>query len=314
MKPVHATAILALLSGSTAAFGAAKPPANPSCNPNPGITTPVPVRQAVLTSVGTTPFSLPNGSTVNLGADLQALLATAVTSSGAFSPTDPALPGQTDPCDTHLEIRAAVSTLELNATTIGVSFGYTPSGATSTVTNVNGSVAVSIGTIAMDFGIWECVSGRCSEVAASTASQATAGVNLNLTIDFSSVTTSPSLIYNTPLGDAIRAIMNNGMKTLAGSPNLAQLSWTATVKQWEAGPGLLIFDAGTNVSLAPNQAFVIYAPAPSTGACGVFQAVANAHTTAVTTVSSTALVDQVLDPLGVQVGDVVMVRAVGSAQ
>ncbi len=311
LKRISVFAIAFVLTLAASAQAAGKKP-QPDPTGTPIYKTPLPIRKTILQSVKTIPFQLPNGSTVNLGADLNTLLSTAVASTNAFAPTDPPANGQSDPCNSHLEIRAAVSTFEMNVASVGVSFGYTPSGASNTVTNLNGNATVNIGTIAMDFGVWECVNGQCSETAAVTASQDTAGVNASMQIDFSQVTTSPSFIYNTPLGGAIQAIMKDGMTRLAASPKLSLLPWEATVREYLPESGMLIFDAGEQTGLQPNEAFEIYAVTPATGICNVFQTVAYVHTTQVDAISSQAVVDQAMNSTPIQDGDLVMIHAVSS--
>ncbi len=290
-------------------YAAAKKPAVDACNPHPGQTTPNPTRRAVLRPVVTKAFQLPNGAQVNLSADLDTVFSTAVTAALSFAPTDPS---DSDLCDTHIELRAAVSTLELNAFEAGVTFGYTPTGATNTVSNITGKTTVKVGTIAMDFSVWECVGQKCTAAAAVPASHLTAGVDVKLDIDFNSVTTSTSLIYNTPLGGILRAIMVDGMNRLSANPHISELNWKASVKESTPEAGMFTFDAGTNSRILPNQSFVVYAVTPTTGVCNVYHAVGYAHTTQVDPVSSVAFVDQILDARGVQPGDVVMVRAVSS--
>ncbi len=151
-----------------------------------------PLRAVVLKPIATKPFMLPNGATVDLNSDLQAMLATATTDTMVFSPSDP-LTQAPGVCDEHLEIRAAVSTLELNAFEFGLSFGYTPSGSDSVITNLTGQTKVRIGTIAMEFGVWNCLGARCTEIIAASSSHATAGVDVQVNIDFGMVKTGPAL-------------------------------------------------------------------------------------------------------------------------
>jgi hypothetical protein len=277
------------------------------------LTTPTPVRKAVLKPVATKAFNLPNGSRVDLAADLEAILTTAVANSVSFSPADPIGPGG-DGCGTYLEVRAAVTTLELNAFELGLNFGYTPSGETRTGSGVTGKTNVRIGTIAMDFSVWQCSGGRCAAVGAATSSALSAGVNLSLNIDFGSVKTGPDLVYNTPLGNALRSIMNDGMKSLSKIPRLSELSWYAKVREVSAESGMLIFDAGTQSRIAAGQSFVIYAASASSGACDVYKAVANVRTVRVEAISSVAQIDESLDSRGVREGDIVMVRVAGGSR
>jgi hypothetical protein len=302
-----------VLSSTVFADAASKKPSHPAGGAAPGLTltTPFPVRSVILQQIQTKAFQLPNGSTTNLSADLQSILNTAVTSTTAFSPTDPFA---ADPCNTHLEIRSAVTSFDLDIAEVGISIGYSPDGQMGPVTGINGSVNAKIGNIAMDFSVWECDDSKCSSVAATTANHVTAGVNLSLMIDFAMVKTGPQLIYNTSIADALRKIMMKGMFDLSASARLNALSWKSRVREYIPNVGVLIFDAGFQSRLAPNQAFVVYAAtdASVTGACHVFKPMAYIHTTSVDTVSSAAVVDQVLDSRGVQDGDVVMIRQVSA--
>jgi hypothetical protein len=269
------------------------------------LATPQPVRAVHLASVGTKPFQLPNGSRVDLAADLDTLFLTAVASTPSLSPLEAGAP---DACERRLEVRAAISTLDVDVADIGVHFGYTPSGETSTITSLQGTLGVKIGTLAMDFSLWECAQGRCTAVAATTATQATAGMSLSFDIQFSQITTGPALVFNTPLGDTIRKIMQKGMQDLGASPRLVELPWQATVRLVQPSDGTFIFDAGFQQRLAPQQTFVVYAAQSGGGTCDVFKAVAYTHTLQVDPVSSVATVDQSFDARGIQVGDAVMVR------
>jgi hypothetical protein len=292
------------------AMGKKKPSPGNSCNADDGtLSTPNPLRKTEMRPVTTKAFALPNGKTVDLSADLDLMLATATVGTNVFSPTDPS-DGAADPCATHLEIRAGVSSLVLNAFELGISFGYSPTGDTGTVTGVTGKTNVRVGKIAMDFHVYECTRGSCSSVAASTASAATAGVELTFEIDFSSVTVGPDLVYNTPLGKILRGIMDDGMKKLAKSNDMSKVSWKARVREFIPASGTLIFDAGHQSGILPNQTFMVYAATPATSACEVFKPMAHIHTTQIEPVSSSAVVDQMLDSRGIQDGDIVMIRPV----
>jgi hypothetical protein len=298
--------LLGLAISGGVAFGMAKPPpTNTGCTPAAG--TPNPLRKVQLRHVTTKAFQLPNGSMVDVSADLDSML---VTSTAATANLAPTTQGPTDPCNSHLEVSAAVTTLELDAWEFGVTFGFTPSGALSTVSNIKADAKVKIGTIGMDFAIWECRGTDCSADVATNATHITAGVQVDLEIDFSSVSTGPSLVYNTPLGTALRQIMDQGMSNLSGSPKLPDLPWVANVTQFMAGPGTLLFDVGSHDRIGSNQTFTIYSSIPDSGSCPAYKPAAYVHTTQVDTVSSFAQVDTVLDSTGLKAGDRVMVRAV----
>src|SRR4051812_3424764 len=85
---------------SNLVFAAGKaPPA--SCG-DPNLSTPIPIRAVIIGnggSVGTKPFKLPNGAQVNLNADLNTILNTTITESGAFVVSDQFTPGA---CDRYL--------------------------------------------------------------------------------------------------------------------------------------------------------------------------------------------------------------------
>lgn len=308
----------AFFAHSQSAQAMGKKPASPAnggaCNADgTGPNTPNPIRKVVLKSVGTKAFNLPNGSRVDLSADLDTMLQTAVAGTGVYSPTDPAS-GTLDPCSTHLEIRAAVTTFQLNVFELGVSFGYTPAGETGTSTGVTGKSDVRIGTVGMDFSVYKCTGTDCSLVSASNASALTAGASLSVSIDFSTIKTGPDLVYNTKLGDILRSIMNDGAKRLANADSLGALTWNARVREYLPATGTLIFDAGADAHLKNGQTFVVYAAVPPTsGKCTPFSPVAYAHTIQVDTISSTAIVDKVLSSRGIQDGDLVLVRDTGGS-
>ncbi|MCC7440521.1 MAG: hypothetical protein IT285_02745 [Bdellovibrionales bacterium] len=295
-------AALVLTPSLARAKGQAKPT-------EPAFTTPEPVRGVRLGTVGTRPFQLPNGSRVDLAADLETLLLTAVASTPSLAPAEAS---SDDPCERRMEVRAAISTLDLNVAELGVRFGYTPSGETSTVTSVQGSLGVKIGTLAMDFSLWECERGRCTAVGASTATQATAGVELAFEIAFGEITTGPALLFNTPLGETVRKIMQKGMERLAASARIHELPWQAVVRAVNSEDGTFIFDSGARHRLKSGQTFTIYAVEDGGTSCDVFRALAHVHTVQVDTVSSVATVDRTLGSRSPRVGDLVMVRLAGS--
>ena len=207
-----------------------------------------------MTPIGTKVFELPNGSTVDISADLQSMLNTAVTSTPVFSPTDP---GASDPCNAHLELRSAVTNFQMNVADVGITFGFNPAGSIPIGTGVSVTAAanVSIGTISMDFSVWSCVGGSCSAVAAVTADQLTSGVTLNATVDFSTITTGASFVYNTPLGNALRSIMNNAMSQLSASSRVNQLPWQALVREVTPATNTLVFDQGIQSGIGIDQGF-----------------------------------------------------------
>jgi hypothetical protein len=301
---------LSVSNASLEAEAAAKKPSDPQsqCPVSPIFSVAQPVRALVLKKVGTQVFVLPNGSPADLQADLQTMLNTVVTQTPVFAVTDPTL---VYPCDAYLELRSAVTHFQLDIAELGLSIGFNPGGSFGPVTGITGKVGVKVGTVAMDFSLWQCSRGRCTSVIASTANQTTASGSLALDIDFSIVHTGPSLLFQTPLGDLIRKIMLKGVSDLASSPRLNELPWQAQVKEYIPSAGLFIFDAGQQARLKVNQAFEVYAADSSAnGVCDVYKTVAYAHTSSVDAVSSLAVVDQVLDSRrGILPGDLVMVRA-----
>lgn len=295
-------------AGETQAAG--RPSPTPPAPTQPVISTPNPARPVVLPPVHTMAFPLPNGQSVQL-TDLDVIFSTSVTQSSVFMPTDPNF---RDPCDRRIEVRAAVSSIDLNAFELGVNFGYTPQGATSIVHGINGKANVKVGTIAMDFGVYDCTGDQCSKLGGSFASHSTVGTNIQFEIDFGQIKTGPALIYNTPLGGIFRAIMTNGMQQLARHPRVPFLPWKAMVREVIPEVGLVFFDAGRASNIAPNQAFSVLAVNPGTGICQAYRSIADVSTQTVDMTSSGALI-QSRATLGsarpVQVGDIVQVRVVG---
>ncbi len=334
---VNVTGWLILLLSENVLAASKAPPnsGSPGSSTSVGVlTTPVPARSVVVTQIGTKAFELPNGVNMDLTADLQSMWNTVVTNSSVFVPTQLSVEGggtssvtsPSSPCNSHLEIRSALTTFQLNVAQLGITFGFTPGGALGPVSSIQGQANLQIGEISMDFSVWSCVSDgldsmndTCVSVLASHADQSTAGISSNVTVDFSIATTAANFLYNTPIGNAMKAIMASGMSQLVNSPRLNLLPWQAQVKELlpssSAVSPAIVFDAGVQEGIMTHQAFEVYAPTDSspTGVCNVYQVVADVHTSAVDSVSSTAVVDQWSDASrGILVGDVVMVRVVGA--
>jgi hypothetical protein len=304
-----------LVSTPVYAFSAAK-----STPAQPVVTTPNPARAVTLDQVTTQPFTLPNGSSVDLTQELGTMLLTAVTNTASLVPTQSttATTSSSSGCESTIELRASLTSVELNLTQLGVTFGYTPTVANlgGGVTGGNASLNVDVSEIGMDFSLWECSNGQCQSIAAASADQSMTNTTLNFTIDFSAITTGAQLVNDTPLGDTLRAIIAAGVNQIAASSRIADLPWSATVMEVNSSAGTFIFNQGSDSRLATHQSFVVYASVPDQGACAVYQAVAYATTTEVDPVSSVGTITQSLDSSrGVEVGDVVMIEPVsGSSQ
>lgn len=309
-----------IYSNNVYAFGKSKPSENPSAPSGPSSPSqpgsPIscgtpgsnaqPVRPVVLKAVATQAFQLPNGSEINMSNDLNAILNTVVTSTNVFAPTDAdANPG---PCDHHIEICASLSVFELNLQQYGLTIGYNPGGSHSAVTNLTGQADVKVGKIGMDFSIWDCNAGKCSSVQASAADQSSVSVNLQLTIDFSKVTASPSFVHNTSLEKILRQIMTQGVNQIAASPRVGALSWFATIRDYNPATGVVIFDAGVRQNIQVGNDFIVYAAADVQSSCAIYKVLASVKTTQVYPISSYAAISQVLDSSrGIQAGDILVV-------
>lgn len=295
-----------LLSVPLSAHAAGKKRSSPAPTEQP-LEVATPVRHVVLKGVKTQPFTLPNGASIDMTADLNAILQTVVTETPTLAPIDPAI--STDPCAIHLEIRSNVSTVELNVTEFGLKFGYTPTGSIGLVSGANGELNVKVGVIAMDFSIWECTAnGGCVSVAASTASKKTQSTEAGIRVDFGSIGTSAGFVTQTAFGALFRDLMRNGISTIAASARLHELSWMALVRDYDATTGKILFDRGASDRIKANQDFVVYQAAPSDGRCGVFRPLAYVKTERVDTESTLGLVTESLDPHRIEVGDLVLVR------
>ena len=288
---------------SQTSFAAAK--GKPKDPTRPVYETPVPGRSVVLRPVASKAFDLPNGSRVSIGADLDSMLNTVGTGSTQFKPADALAPR---PCDSHLELRAAVTTMQLEVAQFGLKFGWTPGGSLDFIESVKVKSKVTVGTIAMDFSLWECVGGKCTAVAAVTADHLTAGVEMDFDVDFGAITIGPGFVYNTPLGSILRKIMVKGVEKLSQSARLNELTWFALVKEYYPETGAVLFDQGSQSRLKNNQTFTVYSVTPSAGVCEVYRPAAYIHTTRVDTVSSYGQIDQVFGDQPIRPGDVVMVR------
>lgn len=277
----------------------------------PTDTTPNPTRAVTLDTVSTQPFTLPNGSSVDLTQEMGTMLLTAVTGTSSLVPTQGSSSSSASGCDSSIELRVAVTSLEMNVSQFGLTIGYSPTGTSlgGGITGGNGNLNVSVSEIGMDFSLWECTNGQCQSLAAASADQSMIQSALNFTINFGAITTAAELVNNTPLGDTLRALLVSGVSQIAASPRIAELPWSASVKEVNASAGTFIFDQGADSRLGVNQTFVVYAGISGQGACAVYQAVAYADTTEVDPISSVAAITRSLDSSrSVEVGDVVMIE------
>ncbi len=302
---VFLTGLGFVLTNLAFAMGGEQPPKE-TC-PAPGTSVPVPVRAVLPKTVATKAFRLPNGAMVNLNADLDSMLSTAISESGAYVARDPGFVGS---CGRYLEIRPAVTTLEMEATSVRVRFGYSPGGEIVPITSINGEVGVKIGTVAMDFSIWECTPGQpCRSVVAATSNQSVLGTDVNFTVNFGTVTTGVQLIHNSALGEKLRRVMGDAMRKLATHARINQLYWDTKVLHFDGSTGVITLGAGRDQGLKTAQTFEVYAPMESGMACNLSKVVAYLHTTDVNSVSSQAVVDAIFDSnRGILPGDVVMIR------
>lgn len=290
-----------MIPNSAYASGKPKPPKVDPTIPNP-------YRPVILTEVGSKPFQLPGGAPANFTADFQTILNTSTTLSDAFIPSDPNWP---TPCNTHLEIRSAVTSFQLNVTKAGISFGFSPGGAIGPVPGIKGTFIVSVGEMSFDASVWQCTNSSCLSIAAATANQQTVGTDLNFEVDFNQANLGAIIATNPALGSITRKLMVNTLSLLAKDPRVIQLPWQASVKNYQQPLGLVIFDAGTALNIKMNQTFEVYDASDSVidGVCNVYKALAYMHTIQVGTVSSTALIDQTFNGGAVKAGDVVMIRS-----
>lgn len=297
-----------LLKGSARAAGQSR--AHDPDVSNVATTTAKPVRPVILRAVTSKPFSLPNGGAANLSADLDLMLQTAVTETSLFAPADPRIPAD---CDEWVEIRAGVSTLELNVSQFGLKIGYSPSGSFDAAgLRVQGEVDVKVGTIAMDFSVWNCSKergeARCAAVAAATANHNTTTTSLGFKLNFSVIQIGPELVHNSPLGRILRDIMKSGISSIVNHPRTSEIGWRAVVMDVSPDGNFVTFSSGSRSRIGLNQVFMVYAAADSNAACQVYKSVAYIKTNQVDPVSSIARVEQFRDSRGVKVGDIVMVQ------
>lgn len=304
------SALLTLPLLSNAAFAAGKKPTDSSGSGSGGASsnTPNPVRAAHLRPVKTQAFNLPNQYRVDLTTDLNQFLLTAVANTSSFSALDSSNL-EANACEPSIQIRAALTSFELNLTQFGIKVGYSPSGENTSPIKIEGRVNGSVGLIAMDFSLYDCVGERCQAIAASSSTHHTVQANIGLDLDFGVVKTGPELIHNTSLGTVFRRMIENGVANLANSNRLSELPWRAHVLQVFPGDGTVLFDAGVRNRLATQQTFTIYRNIPGANNCDAYIPVAHIRSSSVDTVSSFAQVETSIDAQrGIQVGDTVMVR------
>lgn len=319
MKTYHSVlmAVLGLitssfLSGEASWAGGKKPSTDPgagNCTPHQPI---LPSYRVILQPVQTKPFRLPNGVTVDLQQELNAIFNTAVTETSVFSPFEPGSDGS--PCDNWIEIRAAVSTFQMDVTKLGIRFGYTPAGSSVPGQTAEGQVDVSFGTVAMEFSVWEHTPEGFQAVVAKSASSTTTDITGSFKLNFGTIQTGADFAHHPAVQNAIRKIMNAGLDQASKSARLSELTWKATVREVIPEAGTLIFDKGIDTRVSLNQHFVVYAVTDATGVCNVFKPVAEVSASRVDPISTQAVIVQQFDPRGIQVGDVIMLKPLPKQQ
>jgi len=267
-----------------------------------------PIRNVVVAPVKSQKFPLPNGLMVDLTPSLHDIMIAAVNGTGVFHPI---LDAQSAPdsCNTYLRVSSYVTAIEMDLYDFKLTVGYTPDGVYGlSPNNITGNVNVRIGRLEMVFAVEKCASGLCQTILTSKVGKNSVDSDYHLVANFNGISGGADLVQHPSFNKILSQLMDAGMKLIAQSPNLNKLPWAATVRKFNAAAGTLIFDAGYNSNIANNQAFVIYAVEPATGACDLYEAVAYVHTTRIDPISSLAVVDQSLDPRGIKEGDVVMVK------
>jgi len=311
------SAVFALCQLHGVAEAAGKPrqkgEAAPAVPAAPGARQASPARDAHVRPVETVAFTLPNGTRVDLAADLNRVFSSAVTRKSNFRPTESV---QKDECSNHLALSAAITTLDLNVFGTEIRFGYTPTGelGLSGQPTVSGKVRVDVGLIGMDVGVWRCQDDRCAQVIASRVTSQTVQAGLSFEVDFSEIHTGADLLYKTPLGNALARMFESAMVEISASPRMATLPWHGVVREVGVGPAgpYVWFDGGSEQSIGENEAFTVFAPANAQGSsCGVYKPVGQIHTTdRVTVVSSEGKIEDQDQTRNIQVGDIVLVRKV----
>jgi len=288
------------------AFGAGKKP-SPTDPVGPVFSTPSPLRKVILKPVKTKPFFLPNGVRVDLQQELDAIFLTSLSEASSFAATEVSVE---DPCETTIEIRPEVSTVQMDVSELNLTFGYSPAGPWVPGQSATAEFDVKVGLIAMEMSIWECSKRDCHLVYATSANQSTANSTGKIRLNFGTIRAGVDFSHHPVVQEVFRKIALDGISRLASTPRLSELSWRATVREYHPDSGILIFDQGVQSRLRPNQTFVVYAVTPETGVCDVYKPVANIHSTEVDTISTQAIIDQIRDLRGIEVGDQVMIKNV----
>ncbi|MBC7690913.1 MAG: hypothetical protein H7222_04035 [Methylotenera sp.] len=304
-----------VFSSPTHAAGKPRPQPTPDPVKVPAMTQPSPVHPVHLLEVGTQAFHLPNGAKIDLTADLPQILETSISATPNFRVVNstlsngPLISPVADPCVPHLELKAAITSLDLNVAGVGIKFGYSPTGETGTVTNMNGKVQLNVGLLAMDFSVRSCLNGQCETAVATYTTHATTDVSGQIEIDFGQIKTGTDFLFKTALGKLIRSSMDAGMQKLAASPYLDRLPWKTSVTFFDPNTGEVTLGAGAESNLTGRQTFGVYQEIPSAGICPAYRSIAYIHTDRVDVGTSTAIIDQSFEGAIVKVGDTIRIRA-----
>lgn len=283
------------------------------------LSTPAPFREAFVSGVKTLKFKLPNNTEIDLSVDLKSVFESATTRKSNLKPSDDIY---RDDCGEHWELRAALSTVDMDVIGTDIHFGYSlQSGANMPSKNdISASAGVHVNLIGMDFALVRCQSNpnifpskdRCIQVAAVRKSQNLPGVSLQFNVDFAQIKTGANFFWNTPFGASIVTIIEAGITDLVKQAGLLPiLTWRSTVLDYSIQEGLW-FDAGLDQGIAPNQTFQVLAVDPSKGVCRAFKPIGYLHTDSmVTNTSSHAVLDQFMDwgdHRQIEPGDVVLIH------
>jgi len=270
-----------------------------------------PFRDAHLATIKTIPFALPNGTVVDLTADLKSLMEGATARSSLYRLTEN--PNE-DACQSRLEIRAALTTLDMDVFGAGIKIGYTPTGDFAPgVTPISGTARVDIGLIGMDFSVWRCLRESCAQIIAARVTNKMVDAQASMQIDFNQIKASADFVYKTPLGNTLAKMMAAGASALTTHERFDTLPWRAQVQ--EVIPGAtpaktqVWLNAGDGEHLQPGDAFTVLAPSPNEGECGAYQVIGYIKATSLTSPVSLSAQPEWQDPSRpIRAGDVVMVR------
>lgn len=230
--------------------GGAKPTPEPPPAP---VKQEKPYRYVNLAHVTVPTFYFPNGVRADFNADLDKLIETEINNS-RFLRTQVATPGH----EPRLYITGGVTSLEMDVLQFNIKVGWNQNGPIPMpgVPVASGEIDLRLSSLSMDFKIYDRVTGQSyfSSYTNETLSQ----LKIEAKVKVSEITASLDVLYKTKMAEALRIATRDIMKNLEANKAFDELPWESKVLGVDAAKNRLVFEGGSSIGVAPDQAYSVY--------------------------------------------------------